>query len=121
MTLEREHSSLQSELSVSQEELTTAREDAKRYSEQAVETQEVYERELVNHGKSMEALCTVREQVRVYHVGMCGLCVLCEEQVRVYHTSNIFCMASGMGLGWNGIGYDGMELGMRCLLFPTPS
>ena len=70
--------------------------------------------------------CVYDVRVCVHHVGrcglgMCGLCVLCEEQVRVYHTSNIFCMASGMGLGWNGIGYDGMELGMRCLLFPTPS
>ena len=71
MTLETQHSLLQSELTVSQDELTTAREDARHYSEQAVETQEIYERELVNHGKSMESLCTVREQV-------CGLCVCCE-------------------------------------------
>ena len=58
-----ECSTLQSDLTTTQEQLATAQEDAKRYSEQASEAQAVYERELVNHGKSMQALCDLREQV----------------------------------------------------------
>ena len=58
-----ECSTLQSDLTATQEQLATAQGDAKRYSEQASETQAVYERELVNHGKSMQALCDLREQV----------------------------------------------------------
>ena len=60
-----ECSTLQSDLATTREELATAQEDAKRYSEQAAETQAVYERELMNHGKSMQALCDLREQVGV--------------------------------------------------------
>ena len=61
-----ECSTLQSDLTTTQEQLATAQEDAKRYSEQASETQAVYERELVNHGKSMQALCDLREQVGIF-------------------------------------------------------
>ena len=60
-----ECSTLQSDLATTREELATAQEDAKRYSEQAAEMQAVYERELMNHGKSMQALCDLREQVGV--------------------------------------------------------
>ena len=60
-----ECSTLQSDLAATREELATAQGDAKRYSEQAAETQAVYERELMNHGKSMQALCDLREQVGV--------------------------------------------------------
>ena len=63
--LGNECSTLQSDLAATREELATAQGDAKRYSEQATETQAVYERELMNHGKSMQALCDLREQVGV--------------------------------------------------------
>ena len=64
-SLESERTSLQLELTSVQEELSTAREDARRYADQGATTQELYERELIEHGKTMEALLAAKEQVGV--------------------------------------------------------
>ena len=64
-SLESQRTSLQLELTSAQEELSAAREDAKRYAGQAATTQELYERELIEHGKTMEALLTAKEQVGI--------------------------------------------------------
>lgn len=55
---------LQLELSHAQQEVGVVKEDARKYSEQAVATQELYERELLQHGKSMESLHRVKDEVR---------------------------------------------------------
>ena len=55
---------LQLELSSVQQDVGVAKEDARKFSEQAVSTQELYERELLQHGKSMENLHRVKEEVR---------------------------------------------------------
>ena len=41
-----------------------AKEDAGKFSEQVTAAQEMYERELLQHGKSMESLHRVKEEVR---------------------------------------------------------
>ena len=55
---------LQLQLDSTQQEVGVAKEDARKYSEEAVGTQELYERELLQHGKSMESLHRVKEEVR---------------------------------------------------------
>ena len=60
---------LQVEVSSAQREVSVAKEDVKKFSEQAISTQELYERELLQHGKSMESLHRVKEEVRVVNGG----------------------------------------------------
>ena len=55
---------LQLDLSSAQQEVGVATEDTRKYSEQAASTQDLYERELLQHGKSMESLHRVKEEVR---------------------------------------------------------
>ena len=55
---------LQLELDSAQREVGVAKEDVRKFSEQATGTQEMYERELLQHGKSMESLHKVKEEVR---------------------------------------------------------
>ena len=55
---------LQLELSSVQQEVGVAKEDVRKFSEQAVSTQELYERELLQHGRSMENLHRVKEEVK---------------------------------------------------------
>ena len=55
---------LRGELSCAQQERCAAVEDAKKYSEQATSTQELYERELLQHGRSMETLHSLKTEVR---------------------------------------------------------
>ena len=55
---------LQLELETARLEVGVAKEDARKYSEQAAGTQEMYERELLQHGKSMESLHRVKDEVR---------------------------------------------------------
>lgn len=64
-TLEAERNSLQSELASSLEEVATAREDVKKFSETVTDTQNLYQHELMQHGKSMEVLLATKEQVSV--------------------------------------------------------
>ena len=46
------------------EELETAKRDGKEHSESAAETQFLYQNELVQHGKSMEELLSLKSKVR---------------------------------------------------------
>lgn len=62
-TLESECNALQIELITAQDELEAARNDANTYSESATEAQTLYQHELMQHGKSMEALFAAKEQV----------------------------------------------------------
>ena len=68
-TLEAERSSLQSELVSSLEELVVARDDVKKFSETVTDTQNLYQHELMQHGKSMETLLATKEQVHCTYVG----------------------------------------------------
>ena len=54
---------LQLELETVRQEVGVAKEDARKYSEQATGTEETYERELLQHGKSMENLHRVKDEV----------------------------------------------------------
>ncbi len=56
------------ELATSQKELDTAKEDARQYAEQSRETQDLYQRELMLHGKSMESLLATKEEVHFVRV-----------------------------------------------------
>ena len=62
-TLESERNALQIELTTAQDELETARNDVNTYSESVAEIQALYQREVVQHGKSTEAYLTANEQV----------------------------------------------------------
>ena len=55
---------LQLELDSTRLEVGVAKEDARTFSEQVTAAQEMYERELLQHGKSMESLHRVKEEVR---------------------------------------------------------
>ena len=63
---ESDNSNLQLELTSLKEELTRAQQDVKRYSEDASQTQELYQHELMQHGKSVQSLIEVKEKVRNY-------------------------------------------------------
>ena len=63
-SLESEKSVLQSDLANCQEELQTAFQDVKKYAESVTDTQNLYQQELIKHGKSMEASFALKEQVR---------------------------------------------------------
>ena len=65
--LESERDVLQIDLASSQEELKAARDDANSFAESMTETQTLYQQELVQHGKSMESLFTLKEQVQYLH------------------------------------------------------
>ena len=62
-SLESLRDTLQIELSSAQDEVVTARSDIKQFADSAAETQKLYQHELLQHGKSMEALFAVQEQV----------------------------------------------------------
>ena len=62
-------SSLTSELANVRQELEVARKDTKTYSDSAVDIQSLYQSELVQHGRSMEELLTVKEKVQHQHGG----------------------------------------------------
>ena len=64
-SLTSEKSALQLELSSAHEDLSVARADAERYAESAAETRSNYQRELAQHGKTMEELLALRDQVGV--------------------------------------------------------
>ena len=55
---------LQLELDSARQEVGVAKDDVKKFSELSTATQELYERELLQHGKSMESLHRVKEEVR---------------------------------------------------------
>lgn len=61
--LESERSTLQAELTISLEELEVAKNDVKKFAESVTETQNLYQHELIQHGRSMETLFTAKEQV----------------------------------------------------------
>lgn len=69
--LETERSRLQSDLTSSQEGLEAAQDDAKKFAELATETQSVYQHELMQHGKSMESLFALKEQVHCLWPSTC--------------------------------------------------
>ena len=60
---ELDNSNLQSELTSLKEELASAQQDVKRYSEDATQTQELYQRELMQHSKSVQSLVEIKEKV----------------------------------------------------------
>lgn len=65
-------SALQLELTAAREEATEARGDAAKYAESASETLSNYQRELAQHGKTMEELLTVKDQVIKQLLGLRG-------------------------------------------------
>ena len=74
---------LQLELDSAQQEVGVAKEDARKFSEQVTAAQEMYERELLQHGKSMESLHGVKEEVRE------GLKLFGERGVKVKKIENV--------------------------------
>ena len=69
---ELESNNLQLELTSVKEELEIAHQDVKRYSEDATQTQELYQRELLQHSKSVESLHEIKDKVcciRTYRTG----------------------------------------------------
>jgi hypothetical protein len=62
--LDSERNTLLSELTGSLEELEVAREDVKKFVQEASDTQSLYQHELMQHGKSMESLFATKEQVK---------------------------------------------------------
>ena len=73
---------LQSELTSTQDEFRVAREDVKRFAKQSMEHWELYQKELVQHGKSVEGcirtqdeVCVYTMLVTVYVIAMC-LCMM---------------------------------------------
>lgn len=62
---ELDNSNLQLELTSLKEELARAQQDIKRYSEDATQTQELYQRELMQHSKSVQSLVEIKEKVRI--------------------------------------------------------
>ena len=64
-TLETTNSGLQLELTSAREELERAHGDVKRYSDDAAQKQELYQHELIEHSKSVQALLDVKEKVHV--------------------------------------------------------
>lgn len=60
---ELDNSNLQLELTSLKEELARAQQDVKRYSEDAAQTQELYQRELMQHSKSVQSLVEIKEKV----------------------------------------------------------
>ena len=63
--LESDKGALQLELSSAQEELQEANQNVKIYTDSANEMQTLYQRELTQHGKSMELLLATKDQVCV--------------------------------------------------------
>ena len=63
---ESEKVALQLELTSHTEELETLREDVKRYLDAASSTQSLYQRELLQHSKSMENLVATQDKVHVH-------------------------------------------------------
>ena len=70
--LESEKGALQLELSSVQEELQEARENVMVFTDSANEMRTLYQRELAQHGKSMESLLATKDQVCVWCVWVCG-------------------------------------------------
>ncbi len=62
--MESERDALQLELTSTQEEVETARSDVQQFADSATETQQLYQHELLQHGKSMEALFAAKDQVK---------------------------------------------------------
>ena len=60
---ESDNSNLQLELTSVKEELAGAQQDVKRYSEDATQTQELYQHELMQHSKSVQSLVEIKEKV----------------------------------------------------------
>lgn len=62
---ESDYSNLQLEHTSLKEELLGAQRDVKRYSEDADQTQELYQNELMQHSKSVQSLIEIKEKVHV--------------------------------------------------------
>lgn len=62
-TLESEREALQSDLAAVREELETSREEFRESCETVHRTQDLYQHELMQHGKTMELLIEAREKV----------------------------------------------------------
>ena len=60
---ESDNGNLQLELTSVKEELAGAQQDVKRYSEDATQTQELYQHELMQHSKSVQSLVEIKEKV----------------------------------------------------------
>ncbi len=63
LVLESKKDALQLELTSSQKELEVARGDVRSFADSARDTQALYQHELMQHGKSMETLLSLKEQV----------------------------------------------------------
>ncbi len=61
--LTAENATMQLEISSTHKLLTEARKDASQYAESASETLSNYQRELAQHGRTMEGLLAVKEEV----------------------------------------------------------
>ena len=64
-TVAMDNSHLQLELTSLKEELSVAQGDIRRYSEDATQTQELYQHELMQHSKSVQSLVEIKEKVCV--------------------------------------------------------
>ncbi len=62
-SLTSDNGALQLELSTTCHDLTEVRGDAAKYAESASETMSNYQRELAQHGKTMDELLTIKDQV----------------------------------------------------------
>jgi hypothetical protein len=60
---EVDNSNLQLELTSVKEDLSRAQGDVRRYSEDATQTQELYQHELMQHSKSVQSLVEIKEKV----------------------------------------------------------
>ena len=63
--LEAKTELLQLELTSSKDELRTARDDVKRFAKQATENWELYQKELIQHGKAVEGCMHAQDEVCV--------------------------------------------------------
>lgn len=61
---ESERAALQLELTSNAEELENARQDVKRYLDDATTTKSLYQRELLQHSNSMKALVSTEDKVK---------------------------------------------------------
>lgn len=60
---EVDNNNLQLELTSVKEDLSRAQGDVRRYSEDATQTQELYQHELMQHSKSVQSLVEIKEKV----------------------------------------------------------
>jgi len=63
--LRSENAAFRSQLTEAQEQLAVTKADFTRFADAAAETQGNYQRELTQHGKTMEQLLALKEEVRV--------------------------------------------------------